>query len=395
MGAIAALLALGGIVALAAYSAADSDRPAGAPPPSGGPPPPLPPLALPSQGGGSNAYAPSPTPASHTPGADPYTATPVPSHCPPGLNMADPTARALCGPSPGEQDGAAPILPVSTAATNVPSDLVQRVRRFMESDPSPEQIEELATQLERAGLPDAARQLREVAMARRIERARAAATPSPAPSPSTPSPSPAPSPTAPEPQPGPPSPAGTPGPSSSSATESDSSPRPADSGEPLSGRQLAAQTADALRERLSEIQRLTRAFQDAANIDTDGQYGPVTRAALTFWSGRTAPRPWVGSGSPRYTMRDAERGDGSPVSERAERTGRQLFAALLEPEGDAKPQVERFQRTVGLTVDGKYGQQTRAALGRLGVANPPPAFRRSRARSSARSSGGSSRRRSG
>lgn len=382
MGAIAALLALGGIVALAAYSAADNERPVGSRPPAGGPPPPPP--ALPGRAS-SSTYAPSPTPASHTPGADPYTATPVPSHCPPGLDMADPTARALCGPSPSDpSQGSAPIVPVSTpSATNAPPDLVQRVRAFMESDPSPEQIEELATQLERAGLPDAARQLREVAVARRQERSRA--TPSPVPSPAPTSPS------TPAPQPGPPSPAGTPGTSSSSATDSDSSPRPAASEEPLSGRQLAATVAAALRERLSEIQRITRTFQDAANIGTDGRYGPVTRAALTYWSGRTAPRPWVGSGSPRYSMRGVERGDGSPAAEHAERTGRQLFAALLDPEGPARTQVEQFQRTVGLTVDGKYGRQTRAALGRLGVANPPQAFRRSRARSS----GGSSRRRSG
>ena len=73
-----------------------------------------------------------------------------------------------------------------------------------------------------------------------------------------------------------------------------------------------------------------------------------------------------------------------------------LFRALLDPEGPAKPILERFQRTVGLTVDGKYGSQTRAALGRLGVANPPKAFRRTRRRASRGSGGGgSSRRRSG
>lgn len=383
MGAIAALLALGGIVALAAYSAADREPPAGPPPsgpPSGGfpPPPPFAPTSTTSPGGG-----------------DPYTATPIPSHCPADLSLADPTVRALCGPSAPSPDSAA-IVPVNTAM-NVPPDLVQRVRTFMESDPTPEQIEELATQLERAGLPDAARQLREVAATRRAQ-----AAPSPAPSPAPPPPpAPAPAPTppafasAPDPQPDPPSPAGTPGTSSSSATDSDSSPRPADSGEPLSGRQLAANVAAALRDRLSEIQRITRAFQAAANITTDGLYGPLTRAALTYWSGRTAPRPWVGSGSPRYVMNHVAPGDGSPEAANAERTARQLFAALVEPEGDARPQVERFQRTVGLTVDGKYGQQTRAALGRLGVANPPVAFRRTRARTGARSSGGSSRRRSG
>ena len=399
MGAIAALLALGGIVALAAYSAGseEAERPSSGRPPAGAPPALPPPPGVPS-GGGSHASPPSPaptgqpspTPASHTPeGSDPYAATPIPSHCPPGLDMADPSARALCGPS-GGVDPSLPVVPVSTTtpATNVPPDLVERVRAFLASDPSPEQIEELATQLERAGLPDAARQLREVAAVRRQERARAA--------------SPAPSPSSPEPAPGPSSPAGTsdagtPGTSSSSATDSGSSSRPAGDGEPRSGRQLAAETASALRDRLSEIQRLTRAFQDAANIGTDGVYGPMTRAALTYWSGRTAPRPWTGSGSPRYRgLATIERGDGTPAAEHAERTGRALFRALLDPEGPAKALVERFQRTVGLTVDGKYGQQTRAALGRLGVANPPRAFRRSRRRAGATSGGrGSSRRRSG
>ena len=136
---------------------------------------------------------------------------------------------------------------------------------------------------------------------------------------------------------------------------------------------------------------------EAANIEADGLYGPMTRAALTYWSGRTAPRPWVGSGSPRYRgLVSVERGSGSPAAEHAERTARALFRALLDPEGPAKPILERFQRTVGLTVDGKYGSQTRAALGRLGVANPPKAFRRARRRASRGSGGGgSSRRRSG
>ena len=393
MGAIAALLALGGIVALAAYSAGNEEAapssghpPAGAPPafppPPGAPSgvrsaPPAEPSATP---GPSPAAAPSPTPTSHAPeGADPYAATPVPSHCPSGLDRADPTARALCGP--GGADASAPVVPTSTA-TNAPPDLVERVRAFMASDPSPEQIEELAMQLERAGLPDAARQLRGVAAVRRQERARA---PSPSPPPS----------------PGPSSPARsdsrTPAPSSSSATDSASSSRPGGGGEPQSGRQLAAETARALRDRLSELQRLTREFQEAANIEADGLYGPMTRAALTYWSGRTAPRPWVGSGSPRYRgLVSVERGSGSPAAEHAERTARALFRALLDPEGPAKPILERFQRTVGLTVDGKYGSQTRAALGRLGVANPPKAFRRARRRASRGSGGGgSSRRRSG
>lgn len=390
MGAIAALLALGGIVALAAYSAGNEEAapssgpPAGAPsafpPPPGAPSGARPtPLAEPfATPGPSPAAAPSPTtPTSHE-GPDPYAATPVPSHCPSGLDRADPTARALCGPG-GGADASAPVVPTS-AATNAPPDLVERVRAFMASDPSPEQIEELATQLERAGLRDAARQLREVAAVRRQEGARAPSPPSPDPS------SPA------------RSDSRTPAPSSSSATESASSSRPGDGGEPQSGRQLAAETARALRDRLSELQRLTRAFQEAANVAVDGLYGPMTRAALTYWSGRAAPRPWVGSGSPRYRgLRSVERGSGSPAAEHAERTARALFRALLDPEGPAKPIVERFQRTVGLTVDGKYGAQTRAALGRLGVANPPKAFRRMRRRRANRGSGrgGSSRRRSG
>jgi len=420
MGAIAALLALGGIVALAAYSAGgeEAERRAGSPPAGAGEPPPaLPPPPLPPAQGSSIARAPAqpsqgqpapsqpapsqPTPSQPTPSqppptpspasptaatetrseSDPYAATPIPSHCPARLNRADPTARDLCGPREGSSTSAtAPVRPASTTATSAPPDLAQRVRAFLESDPSPERIDELATQLERAGLSEAARQLRQVAAARRRAQA---ASPSPSPSPSSPSV---------EPPPGPPSPAGTPGTSSSSATDSGSSPRPDGSGEPPSGRQLAASVAEALRSRLSEIQRITRAFQDAAGIATDGQYGPVTRAALTYWSGRTAPRPWVGSGQPSYRVQDVERGDGSPTAERAERTARQLFAALLEPEGDARPLVERLQRMVGLTVDGKYGRQTRAALGRLGVANPPRAFRRTRRRTGRR---GSSRRRSG
>jgi hypothetical protein len=322
-------------------------------------------------------------PASHTPTShvDPSSATSVPAHCPAGLNMADPSVRALCSPGAGSPgagtpdagnagpsptpDASAPIVPVSTpTASSVPPDLVERVRAFLASDPSPEQIEQLATQLEGAGLSDAARQLREVAASRRRE-GRPEVVPSrPAAA-------------------GPSSPAGTPGPSSSSATDSVSSPRLDGSGAPLSGRQLAAQTADALRARLTEIRRLTQAFQDAASIETDGQYGPVTRAALTYWSGRSAPRPWVGSGSPRYRgMRSVSRGDGSPAAQHAERTAGALFRALLEPEGDAKPAVERLQRAIGLTVDGKYGRQTRAALMRLGVVNPPQAFRRTRRRSS-------------
>ncbi len=389
MGAIAALIALGGIVALAAYSAGNEERrgpSGGSPLPSGGG---VPSLSLPS--GSSSTATPQPTPVSHTPSSTGPSGPSgsMPAHCPPGLNMADPTARALCAPSagPGTPDASAPIVPVSTpsatpAASNVPPDLVERVRAFMASDPSPEQIEQLATQLETAGLPDAARQLREVAAARRRARAQGASSPSPTPTTAPTAPSrPA--------SAGPSSPAGTPGTSSSSATEPGSSSRPAGSGEPPSGRQLAVEAADALRTRLAEIQRLTRAFQDAAFIANDGQYGPMTRAALTYWAGRTAPRPWVGSGSPRYRgMQSVERGDGSPAAQHAERTARALFRALLEPEGDAKPMLERFQRAVGLTVDGKYGRQTRAALGRLGVANPPRAFRRSRRR-------GSSRRRSG
>lgn len=379
MGAIAALIALGGIVALAAYSAGNEERRRPSPPPGGA----MPPLVLPSGSTAPRPPAPQATPASHTPASPTGPSPSMPAHCPPGLNMADPTARALCGPGAGSPtpDASAPIIPVSTPsapASNVPPDLVERVRAFMASDPSPEQIEQLATQLETAGLPDAARQLREVAAARRRERAQGSSSPSPAPSPPT---GPAPS--------GPSSPAGTPGTSSSSATEPGSSPRPEGSGEPLSGRQLAAQTADALRARLTEIRRLTREFQDAAYIETDGRYGPMTRAALTYWGRRTAPRPWVGSGSARYRgMRGVERDDGSPAAQHAERTAIALFRALLEPEGDAKPTVERFQRAVGLTVDGKYGRRTRAALSRLGVANPPRAFRRSRRR-------GSSRRRSG
>lgn len=386
MGAIAALLALGGIVALAAYSAGNEEaRPSSGRPPAGAPPslppPPGAPSGSPAGTSPAPAAPPSSRPTSHAPeGADPYAATPVPAHCPPGLDRADPTARALCGPGGGAADPSAPVVPTS-AATNAPPDLVERVRAFMASDPSPEQIEELATQLDRAGLSDAARQLRGVAAARRQERARAPSNPTPAPGPSSPARS----------------DSRTPGPSSSSATDTGSSSRPGGGGEPQSGRQLAVETAGALRDRLSVLQRLTREFQEAANIAGDGLYGPMTRAALTYWSGRTAPRPWVGSGSPRYRgLVSVERGDGTPAAEHAERTARALFRALLDPEGPAKPILERFQRTVGLTVDGKYGSQTRAALGRLGVANPPKAFRRTRRRASRGSGGGgSSRRRSG
>jgi len=400
MGAIAALLALGGIVALAAYSAGSdgAERPGGAPPAGGGPPALPPPPQFPSHQQGSHPHgghapapsqptpAPAPTPATHTPGQpDPYTSTPVPSHCPPGTNLADPTARALCGPSAGQPSGGnqAPVVPVThttPAASSPPPDLAERVRAFLASDPSPEQIEELATQLERAGLSDAAQQLRQVAAARRLERASAPAptpsTPAPTPTPSTP----APAPSTPAPSPGPSSPAGTHGSSSSSATEPGSSSRPAGSDEPHSARQLASQTAAALQRRLDEIRRLTRRFQNGAHLTADGEYGPRTQAALTHWAGRPAPRPWVGSGRYRYNPQDAERGDGTPLAQAVERAARALFRALVNPEGEARPQVEQLQRIAGLTVDGKYGEQTRAALVRLGVTNPPRAFQRARRR---------------
>jgi len=242
---------------------------------------------------------------------------------------------------------------------------VQWLRTWLASDPPPAQVELVAARLEEGGMGETASQLR--AWAERAREQGSEGSPGPTP----PAPSPRPPEPAPAPAPAEPSPPGT---------DSGDSPRPAEPAEPSSARALAAAAGDALGRRWAEIQGLVRSFQQAASITADGQYGPVTRAALAYWSGRTAPRPWVGSGTARYTVRDVERGDGSATSQRAERRARLLFAALIAPEGDARPALERLQRAAGLTVDGKYGERSRAALRRLGVVNPPPAFRRARRR---------------
>jgi len=382
-----ALLAFGGLVALAASAASSrSASPAPEiPPPGGYPPPPgLPPqVASPPQVPAPRA----PTPQAQPPAA-PAPQVQAPAAPPPNPYPAPPA------PAPTIYEPAPPPVP-TPAIPGVPglpnpgstTELVQWLRTWLASNPPPAQVELVAARLDEAGMAETATQLR--AWAQRA-REQGGATPVPSPSPPTPRPvlvpDPPPGPTSPAPSPRPPGPAPVPTPAprpaepSPSGIDSGDAPGLAVPAEPSSAPSLAAATAVALQQRWTEIQDLIRQFQRAARIGADGRYGRVTRAALSFWTGRTAPRPWVGSGTAMYRADDVERGDGSALARNAERRARLLFVALTAPEGSARPHVERFQRASRLTVDGKYGAQTRVALVRQGVPQPPPVFRRTRSR---------------
>ncbi len=360
MGGIA-LLALGGLVALAAAatsrggSSVPSPAPGGYRPPLG-PPPPLP------------GSSPAPAPQVPAPPSAPARA-PSPVPAPPA-----PAPPAPAPPAPAPPEAAPPSVIPGAPSTASPAELVERLRTWLASNPPPAQVELVASRLEEGGMSETASQLR--AWAQRA-REPGGSVPDPVPGPTSPAPSPSPSPS-----PRSPGPVPAPAPAEPSSPDIDSggSPGPVESAPPSSARSLAATTSEALQQRWTELQGLLRAFQDASGITVDGKYGPVTRAALSYWSGRTAPRSWTGSGTRTYRAQSVARGDGSPTAQHAERRARLLFTALFAPEGDARPALERFQRANGLTVDGKYGAQTRAAFQRLGVASPPPAFRRTRRR---------------
>lgn len=370
MGGIA-LLALGGLVALAASAASSSRerrRPAAPPPPGAGYPPPPDPGSVPaSQAPAPQVPAPqAPAPAAPSPSSAPTSPAPQP---------ASPAAPS------------APIAPGAPSAANT-AELVQWLQAWLASDPPPAQVELVASRLEEAGMAETASQLRAFAQRSREQGGGGAPTgPVLVPDPTSPAPSSrSPEPAAPAPS-TPPAAAPRPAaPTSPPATASAAAPPSGGSAAPSSAGSLAADTAVALQQRWTEIQSRIRAFQQVAGIAVDGLYGPTTRAALAFWTGRAAPRPWRGSGIGRYEPENAERGDGTELSNRAERLARSLYSALIAPEGPARSAVEQFQRANGLTVDGKYGEQTRAALERLGVANPPPAFRRTRSRRRGRGS---------
>jgi hypothetical protein len=125
---------------------------------------------------------------------------------------------------------------------------------------------------------------------------------------------------------------------------------------------LAPQVAQDIADNGMQYDRdLLRAFQSAAGIQVDGDYGPQSHGALQkHWVPDPPPALYPAAPtSPRATL-------GVPLVFRV--------AADIRDNGDGydRQLLRQFQAEAGIRVDGLYGPESARALSAAGLASVPP-----------------------
>ena len=308
----------------------------------------------------------------------------------------------------------------------VPSDLPQRLETFLASNPSPEQIEAVARDLDAAGLSETAAQLRTIAAQRRAAASSASSpasgSPNQGPAPSSSPAAAAPSPSTPPdraqdssaspplpPPPLPPGPAEAPSPASPSSTSSTpSSPSPARPAAGSSEREPVARepgpipdTLEGQLERAGPTARdaFARAMREASAADLRvvarevrrqgfGRISDALERRATELDARapaTATAPTVATSPPAASAPEPAPPEASSSPQSPSEGELDLsLARRLAPQvaedirtrsySYSRQRLRDFQRAAGLTADGQYGGASRGALVFFGVRDAPRAL---------------------